>query len=549
MRSVNAGEAPPPSFDDDESAARYFLHQLLARDARPALRGLRAMDEPGAVPDVRVTEVTPIRQTRTKLVKFEQVRNDVPVFGANAIVELGAARDFVSANAELTQIGGVSPVPGIKPDAALASISALTKTKLDIDSLAAPQLIYYYAASDNRWHLAYFFRSVPAAPEEFLAEAKDRRSFGHGRGSSPRERYPRLDYIVDAHDGTVLNYYSATPMATAPTQCRGTDENGALRRFMAVKVPDAGAYELQDPIRSLKTFDLGGKFLDDDTPVPAQPVRNGKAVWNGQFAGAVSAHVNAARVYHFYSSVLYRDSVDDHGMELLSIVNCAIDDPDDPAPEWHNAVWWRNAMWYGQAYDGAKTLRSWSRYLDVIAHELTHGVTERTADLIYQDESGALNESFSDIFGIIIANWADIGGAEPVSVKDWVWELGSGLGAKGLPLRDLSDPKRTGDPDHMKDYLQTSKDNGGVHTNSNIHNKAAHNVLTSRTKDGDFLFTPREAATLYYLTLQRLSSSATFLEARDNLITVTETYYPDAAERDVRTAAIRDAYERVGITK
>jgi Zn-dependent metalloprotease len=418
--------------------------------------------------------------------------------------------------------------------------------QLEIAAFDAPLLVYYHAEDDNRWHLAYFFRAVPAAPKEFLDEARDRRSVGHGLGSSPRERYPKLDYIVDAHDGTILNYYSATPMATMPSKCEGPDEDGAQRKFFAVKVPATQEYELEDPVRSLKTFDLGGQVLDNTTPVPATPVRHNQHVWAAQHAAAISAHANAARVHHFYSSVLYRDSVDDKGMELLSIINCTTNDPNDPPPEWHNAVWWRNAMWYGQAYDAA-SLRSFSRYLDVIAHELTHGVTERTAGLIYKGQSGALNESFSDILGVIIANWGEIGGAEPASVANWVWEIGAGLGGNGLPLRDLSDPKRTNDPDQMNDYLNTSKDNGGVHTNSNIHNKAAYNVLTSKTETGDFLFTPREAATLYYLTLRRLSSTATFHDALENLVTVTETYYPDAAERDVRVTAVRDAYQRVGI--
>ena len=86
---------------------------------------------------------------------------------------------------------------------------------------------------------------------------------------------------------------------------------------------------------------------------------------------------------------------------------------------------------------------------EVIAHELTHGVTEKSSQLVYRDQSGALNESFSDIFGIIIKNWWEA----PIrdDVDTWDWELGPGLGQDG-PLRDLSDPTRTGKPDHMDAY-------------------------------------------------------------------------------------------------
>src|SRR4029077_20674676 len=120
-------------------------------------------------------------------------------------------------------------------------------------------------------------------------------------------------------------------------------------------------------------------------------------------------------------------------------------------------------MWYGQDAGPDGKLRSFSRFLDVIAHELTHGVTEHTSNLIYKDQSGALNESFSDILGIIIANWDPTNPDRDVST--WTWQLGVGLGDKGGPLRDLSNPKATGDPDHMKDFLKTRQDSGGVHTN------------------------------------------------------------------------------------
>ena len=87
----------------------------------------------------------------------------------------------------------------------------------------------------------------------------------------------------------------------------------------------------------------------------------------------------------------------------------------------------------------------------------------------YRDQSGALNESFSDIFGVIVANWyrhgadADVGG--------WSWEIAPGWRPDGLPLRDLRNPRRLGAPEHMRDYLVTAEDSGGVHTNSSIHNR------------------------------------------------------------------------------
>ena len=301
---------------------------------------------------------------------------------------------------------------------------------------------------------------------------------------------------------------------------------------------------MSDPIRFIKTYDLKLKDIQNDPP-PANPVKNDKADWEKDNKAAVSAHAHATYVYDFFNSILMRDSVDDKNMELISIVNCTYSRAENP-PVWNNAVWYKNKMWYGQERDEDGSLRSYSRFLDIIAHELTHGVTEYTADLVYQGQSGALNESFSDIFGIIIKNWYAIG---PNSKTDnWNWELGEGLGKGGLPLRDLSNPKRTHDPDHMDEYLHTENDNGGVHTNSNIHNKAAFNILTAKDEHGVLIFPTREVAVLYYLALQRLGKMADFTDVLKELVEVAGVYYSaNKLERDRKTEAIKEAYKKVGV--
>jgi len=204
-------------------------------------------------------------------------------------------------------------------------------------------------------------------------------------------------------------------------------------------------------------------------------------------------------------------------------------------------------MWYGQVRDGGRA-RSYSRFLDVIAHELAHGITESTANLAYVRQSGALNESFSDIFGVIINNWDWArSGTTGGDVANWNWEIGEGLGGNGLPLRDMRDPTRTHDPDHMNKYLNTTSDNGGVHTNSNIHNKAAYNVLTAKDAQGKFMFSPRDVAILYYYCLMRLGRLATFKQARDSLLSVAKTYFSGNPQRQDKLDAITKAYTDVGI--
>ena len=295
----------------------------------------------------------------------------------------------------------------------------------------------------------------------------------------------------------------------------------------------------------MKTYDLRLQNLQT-APLPAGAVNNQNADFGTNNQAAVSAHVNAARVYDFYKTELKRDGVDDKGMELISIVNCYMPTPNTPAPIWRNAVWWNNCMWYGQEPDASGNLRSTARYLDVIAHELTHGVTQFTSNLMYKDQSGALNESFSDIFGVIINNWYLNGPNSDVAT--WNWEIAPGWRSGGLPLRDLRDPKRLGAPDHMKDYLVTGNDSGGVHTNSNIHNKAAYNVLTANDANGQRVFEPRHVAILYYYTLTRLPLMATFSKVLQTLVQVASTFYAgNVVERQRKVDAIQAAYHAVGI--
>ena len=482
--------------------------------------------------------------TRTRSVHFKQTRNSVPIFGSHLVVELDQNRDLVNATGGVADIKGVSAIPALSEAEALERIAKLTRSPTPFHPILNPaELTFYHDDKTDTWHLAYLFRKVPAAPKDFLSSASKRKSHGHGMGPSPRQRHPQLDYLVDAHDGTVLLYYSAVPLLAIPSKCKGIDERGATCEFWGSRVK--GGFEMEDPMRFIKTYDH--KLNDiDRAPLPSKPASHTAADWFNHNRAAVSAHVNATRVFNFFNSILMRDGIDDKGMDLVSVVNCTYSE-EGPPPEWHQAVWFNNRMWYGQAKDSAGQLRSYARFLDIIAHELTHGITEHTSNLVYRDQSGALNESFSDIFGAIINNWYTVG--PDSDVDQWRWEIGSGLGSRGLPLRDMSDPQRTGDPAHMDDYLHTVYDNGGVHTNSSIHNKAAYNVFTARDPEGQHVFTAREVAVLYYLCLTRLSPLATFSDVLETLLDVAKVYWAgDDQEREEKLAHIRDSYKRVGVT-
>ncbi len=535
-------DAVTREFNTDEAAARFYLSRVLEQDDRPRVRGLTASDRPEAVPDLRVAGSQQVPNSTNRLVHFDQTQSSIPIFGSRVVVQLDRNRELVDIGGDVADIKGVAPVANLSPATARKAIADFVKvSEAALKSVQPPELRFFFDERAADWHLAYFFTHVPAAPEDFMKDSVEGR--GHGLGTSPRQRRPMLNYLVDAHDGAILFYYSAAALLDVPSECDGNEELGTVAKFWG-RLKAAGGFEMIDPIRSIKTYDLQGKDIDRD-PVPVDAVGNATSAWGGNNPAAVSAHVNAAKVYQFYKAVLYRDGIDDKGMDLVSVVNCTYDHDEAP-PEWHNAVWYDKKMWYGQYRDASGTLRSFARFLDVIAHELTHGVTESTSNLVYKGQSGALNESFSDIFGIMIANWDFTNPGKDVGT--WTWQLGPGLGENGKPLRDLSNPKATGDPDHMNDYWHTTKDNGGVHTNSNIHNKAAYNMLTAKDANGARVFTPTEGAVLYYLCLSRLSSMATFPDVLHDLVAVASIYYVgDPAKNADRVNRINAAYQAVGI--
>jgi bacillolysin len=534
---AGGGDPPMSRIGNDEAAARYYLDRLMAADDRPIMRGIVAEDRPNLASDLRFHGVLEQPLTGTRLVSFEQTRASVPVFGSKATVELDEESRLCSVSARVAEVGRVSPVPSIDERRALEGVARFVGAEAGalVAGPAKPaELAYYFDPGHDRWHLAMHLRDVPLAPP--TAEARsDVRPRGIGR--SPGEFAPLYDYLVDAHSGEVVYFFSTVRTLV---KCRGVDGLGVLQHFNGDAVP-GGGFELHDPFRRLKTYDLGRADLT--APFPDHPVRNPDAQFPDP--AAVSAHVNAGRVYDFYNGVLKRKGVDGKGMELVSVVNCTYSEH-GPPPEWHNAVWWDNRMWYGQVSDGNGGFLSYSRHLDVIGHELTHGVTQALANLVYKDQSGAIDESFSDIFGAIIKNWYVVGAASPAS--DWDWEIGAGLGAGGLPLRDLSDPTRTGDPDHMDGFVETIADHGGVHTNSNVHNKAAYLLFTSKDACGRPQFSTEDLAVLYYLSLPRLGVLATFDDVLAALLQVAKTYYlgePDKA--GVKVSAITSAYASVGI--
>lgn len=220
-----------------------------------------------------------------------------------------------------------------------------------------------------------------------------------------------------------------------------------------------------------------------------------------------NAYWNAGHVYDYYKNTFGRDSYDNAGATLAATVHYGYNEL--------NAFWNGYRVVYGDGFP----------VLDVSGHEWTHAVTERTANLDYQLQSGAANESFSDVFGELIERYTR-------GSADWLVGEDSPVG----PLRDMSNPPALhNQPGHLRDYVSTCDDQGGVHINSGILDKAFY--LAKQNVGAD------KAGRIWYRALtQYLFPSAIFVDVRSAAILAAQQLY-DSATAD----GVRQAFNQVGI--
>ena len=249
------------------------------------------------------------------------------------------------------------------------------------------------------------------------------------------------------------------------------------------------------------------------------------------------AYDYSGSTYNFYKDIFERNSIDTRGMKLDSTVHYGED--------YNNAFWNGTQMVYGDG-DG-EIFERFTKSIDVIGHELTHGVTQYEAALEYEGQAGALNESFSDVFGSLVKQYALKQTAEKAD-----WLIGAGLFTnkiKGIALRSMKEPGsayndptigKDPQPGHMKDYVNTSSDNGGVHINSGIPNKAFY--VTAIELGG---YAWERAGRIWYVTLtERLRERSNFHNAANTTFEVAGTLYGKSSDEQ---KAVKNAWDQVGI--
>jgi Zn-dependent metalloprotease len=284
------------------------------------------------------------------------------------------------------------------------------------------------------------------------------------------------------------------------------------------------------PVRSI--YDAGGSET-----LPGKLVRKEGDPESGDVA-ADEAYDGLGHTHKLFADIFGRNSIDGAGLPLDATVHFG--------KLYDNAFWDGGQMVFG---DGdSQVFERFTRSLSVIGHELTHGVTQFSAGLAYRNQAGALNESMSDVFGALVEQYVK---KQPVTKASWL--IGEGLftpQVQGSALRSMKAPGTAYDddvlgkdpqPDSMDYYVRTSADNGGVHINSGIPNRAFY--LTAESLGGNAWEAPGR---IWYETLTggSLPATATFrVFARATAAAAAELFGSGSTEHD----AVRKAWETVKV--
>ncbi|KEK18101.1 bacillolysin [Bacillus manliponensis] len=335
-------------------------------------------------------------------------------------------------------------------------------------------------------------------------------------------------YFIEADSGKVLHKYNTMNHVT------GTNKIGAGKGVLGdtktlQTTLSGSSYYLQDNTRGATIYTYDGKKR---TTLPGTLWRDTDNIFNAVYdSAAVDAHYYAGVTYDYYKDTFNRNSYDDAGAPLHSTVHYG--------SNYNNAGWTGSQMVYGDG-DGT-TFTPLSGALDVIGHELTHAVTEHSSNLIYQNESGALDEAIADIFGTLVEYYDN---------RNPDWEIGEDVytpGKSGDALRSMSDPAKYGDPDHYSKRYTGTEDDGGVHINSSIINKSAYLLANGGKHYGvtvNGIGKDKLGAIYYRANTLYFTESTTFSQARAGLVQAAADLY---GANSTEVEAVKKSLDAVGV--
>lgn len=560
--AVTRGENGMPIFFAGKTAASVAS---AAENKSPGERALdycaslrpQGLTAPAAEFVVKTVQTDELGDTHVRL---EQVFNGLPVWGgelichsSKGVFERMNGRYFPTpqVNSLLPAISAEQAMNTVKNEIGLTNIHTNWSTDdlklIDGQPFSARLVIFHpgenLAAERLCWHVAA--RPNLLSRSEWLVDAHTGEVLDHFEHTC--NLLGHIHAKTAQHTGCEAEYHAPSEQAddVMPATVNGTDLLGVNRSFTNGGWLAGGFYYLEDASKPM--FNSGASNMPGDPVgviVTLDAFNTSPEVQNfnvdlissssptfSNRQAAISAHYNSIKSFDYFSSKHGRNSIDGVGGNVIGIVN--VSEPDGTSME--NAFWNGAAMFYG---NGGSTFRPLARGLDVGGHEMTHGVIEKTANLLYQGESGALNESFADVFGQMID-----GDANDWKIGEDVMQSGGGLPSA---LRDMSNPHNGQpsnspfwQPEHTSEQYTGNLDNGGVHINSGIVNRAyylfATNAAVGTTK----------AEQVYYKALRDyLVKSSKFIDCRIAVIqAATDLHGANSPE----VAAAANAFTTVGI--
>jgi Zn-dependent metalloprotease len=476
---------------------------------------------------------------------LQQTLNGIPVFGGEAIVHLDSVNEVEAVPTTDNLIAGVdvNTVPNLTEADAVKAAKGKYKEKKGCDNCLTdePKASLWILRHDEVDYLVY--------------RVQLSRLDGTENTSEPV-------YFINAHSGELVwSYDNLQTQAVTGTGSSLYSGTQTINTYLS-----GGSYYMEDHPRSIGTFDNRNsakintamgfitsygstyRFSDADN------------IWNTstQRAG-VDAHYGASKVYDYYLNVLGRNGIDGVGgpRTLTSIdgTSMLISSNVHFGKSYNNAFWTdsKNQMFYG---DGDGSQFSSLVTLDICGHEMTHGVTARTAALTYSGESGALNESWSDVFGAMVELYAR--GGQETTTTWWIGEDAYTPATAGDALRYMDRPHNdpnygytsNDDPDYYTERYTGTGDNGGVHINSGIGNHVFYLLAHGGTHahvPGPFVtgIGADHAARIWYKALTTyMVSSTNFSGARAATLNAAADLYGTGSQEYLSVA---DAWTACGV--
>ena len=416
------------------------------------LRG-RATQKAIGNPDEYKVKRVKIDELKKAHTHVQQVVNGVKVWEGEAIVHLGPSGEVENVTDDLKEAIAVDPTPNFDDKEALRMAKQLWRGSKKLTE--EPMVDLYYFRGEDRDHLAWRVEMARLDGSEFTAAPV---------------------YFIDAHTGEKIFEYDNLQTGSGNSLYSGT---------INIATSQSGStYYMEDLTRRMGTFNMNNTGNTTTGTGGTQSRYTGTDdVWSATNERAgVDAHYGAAMTYDYFKNAHGRNGINGNNgpgttaaaaNSTISLVASRV----HFGSNYNNAFWYNNTMSYG---DGNGTSFTPLVTLDIAGHEMTHGVTQYEAGLTYSNESGALNESMSDVFGAMVELYARGG-----TVTSDTWKIGEQAytpNTAGDALRYMDNPHLAGnggytsddDPDHYAERYTGTADSGGVHINSGIGNKAFH---------------------------------------------------------------------------